>query len=550
MPLAGFSPTRKEDAEEYVRMGWWTDTTLGDLLDAAADRFPGKEALVDNRSRLTYSQLRDRTNRLALGLGALGIGRNDCVLLQLPNWAEFACSFFALQKLGATAVLLLVRHRQVEINYFCGLTGAKAWILPERHRNTDFVPVIEDVVRDNPSLKFVVTARSGIDSPFVRLDALADHELRVADVAALARSRPAAHEVAFVIPTGGSTGLPKGVPRTHHDAVCEARYKAVARGQNSDDTCMIAVPLEHNLGLAAFNGTVCQMGTTVLIDSTRAEDLCSTIQRERVTCAPLVPTLLARLATFDGLRNYDLTTLKALYVGGAKTPADVITAVHHRLGRVYVGAFGMSEGPGCTTRLDDDDDAILNTIGRPCCPFDQFKIIGPDGRDLPGGAEGELLAKGPCVFSGYLSNPAENKRAFTPDGFFRTGDLARIDDAGRISITGRIKDIIIRGGENISPAEMESLLRTHPNVADVAVVGMPDPDLGERACAYIRPRGTARPTLEDIVSFLKSRGASVLQLPERIEFIRQIPLTRVGKADKRALQEDIRKRLERAGHAR
>ncbi len=545
MPLDGFPITAKEDAERYLRSGWWTNTTFGDLLDDAADRYPDKEALVDGRSRLTYAQLRDTANRLALSLTGLGLGAGDCVLLQLPNWSEFAWSFFALAKIGATAVLLLPRHRQVEINYFCALTGAKAWILPERHRNADYSPIIDDVVKANHSLKHVVLARSKAGSHFLSLEQLASHPYPAARIASLAKLRPTASEVAFVIPTGGSTGLPKAVPRTHNDAVCEARSKAAAREQNSRDTCLISVPLEHNLGLAAFNGVISQMGRTVLLDSTRAEDLCATIQREKVTCAPLVPTLLSRLASFDGLTNYDLSSLKAFYVGGAKTPADVITTINNRLGRVYIGAFGMSEGAGCTTRLDDPEDVILNSIGRPCCPFDTFKVVGPDGRDLPGNAEGELLTKGPCLFSGYLSNPAENKRAFTADGFFRTGDLARIDESGCIRITGRIKDIIIRGGENISPAEMESLIRTHPDVADVAVVGMPDPDLGEVACAYVTPRGSAKPTLGDIVSFLRTRGASVLQLPERLELIRRIPLTRVGKADKKALQADVRKRLGR-----
>jgi 2,3-dihydroxybenzoate-AMP ligase len=547
MPLDGFPQRDERDVERYVRSGCWTDTTLGDLLDHAADRCPEKEALVDNRSRVTYAQFRDRANRLALGLRGLGIGRGDCVLLQMPDWSEFAYSFFALHKIGAVAVLLLTRHRQVEINYFCALTRAKAWILPERHRNTDYAPIVSDVMRENPSLEHIVAARSTADSRFVSLEALVAREYRDAEIAGLSDSRPKATDVAFVIPTGGTTGLPKAVPRTHNDAVCEATYKATAREQNGDDTCMISVPLEHNLGLAAFNGTIALMGRTVLLDSTRAEDLCATIQRERVTCAPLVPTLLSRLAGFDGLQRYDLTSLKAFYVGGAKTPADVIKTIHRRLGKVYIGAFGMSEGPGCTTRLDDTEDTVLNSIGRPCCPFDTFKVAGADGRDLPRNAEGELLAKGPCVFSGYLSNPAENKRAFTRDGFFRTGDLARIDDLGYIRITGRIKDIIIRGGENISPTEMESLIRAHPDVADVAVVGIPDPDLGEIACACIQPKGGAKPGLEDIVPFLKDRGASVLQLPERIELIRQIPRTPIGKADKKALQADIAKRSGQPG---
>ncbi len=550
MTLEGFIGAKKEDAQRYLREGSWGTKTLADLLASAAQECPGKEALVDGRSRLSFSELNDRADRLAHGLVGLGIGRGDAVLLQLPNWSEFVVAFFALSRIGAPAVLLLPRHRQIEINYFCGLTKAKAWIVPEKHRTTQYLPVIEDVLRSNPHLKHVITVRSTEGSRFQRIENLTDGDKQVRAYSHTPLPRPGASDVAFVIATGGTTGLPKAVPRTHNDALCEATYKAKARKQDNSDVCMISVPLEHNLGLAAMNGIVSVKGKTVLVDSTRAEDLCATIQREKVTCAPLVPTLLDRLVDYEGLQKYDLSSLKALYVGGAKTPVDVIRSVRRRLGNVYMGAFGMSEGPSCSTSLEDNEDVVLNSIGKPCCPFDNFRVVGPDGRSLPSETEGELQAKGPGMFAGYLGNPAETSRAFTKDGYFRTGDLAKIDSFGNVWITGRIKDIIIRGGEKISPAEIEAMLRQHPDVADVAVVAMPDPEMGEKACAYVQPRGKAELGLEDVVAFLKAHGASVLQLPERLEIIRRIPLTKVAKADKKALEEDIKKRLAREQRAR
>jgi 2,3-dihydroxybenzoate-AMP ligase len=542
MPLEGFVGATPKDAQDYLNSGAWLNITLWDILEQAAKSFPDKEALVDNGDRLTYSQVKEKASRLATALSQLGIVRGDAVLLQLPNWSEFVYSFFALHKIGGVAVLLLPRHRQVEISHFCSLTKAKAWILPDQYRNADFSSVIDDVMSSNGSLKHVVTVRSRSRGRYP------DFESLIEDTAAgrpeKEQERPDPADVAFIIPTGGTTGLPKAVPRTHNDAICEARFKAKAREQSGSDICMIPVPLEHNLGLAALTGTIYQGGKLVLLDSTRLEDICGTIQREKVTRAPLVPTLLSRLVEFDGLEKYDLSTLKAFYVGGARTPADVIRSVHRRIGNVYLSAFGMSEGTGCTGRLDDTEDVMFNSIGKPCCPYDVFKVIDADGVELPRNSEGELLVKGPGMFKGYMNNPTENKRAFTSDGFFRTGDIARIDNDGNIRITGRIKDVIIRGGENISPVEIETLLRAHPDVADVAVVGMPDKDLGERACAYIEPRGGARPTLKDIVAFLKDHGASVLQLPERIEIVEEMPLTKVGKTDKKALQEDIRRKLD------
>lgn len=544
MLLEGFIPYKKEDTEKYTKFRWWLGITFGDLLDKATDLYPDKEALVDDRSRLTYSQLREKANRLAIGLMKLGIESGDPVLLQLPNWAEYAYSYFALHKIGAIAVLLLPRHTQLEINHLCSLVKAKAWIVPEKYRKVDYLPIIDEVLRTNPELKHVITVRSEDSQRFIRLEKLIEEaELSKENLRQLAARRPEPTEVAYILPTGGTTGLPKAAPRTHNDAICEAEYKSRARENTSNDVCLITIPLEHNLGLAALNGAIFNYGKLVLLDSTRIEDFCATVQREKVTCGPIVPTQAIRLVNFEGLKNYDLSSLKKLYSGGEKTSPEVIKGIFDKLGCTCIIAFGMAEGPQCSTRLNDDLDTVLNTAGRPSCPYEEYKVIDHNERELPRNTEGELVAKGPGIFTGYLKNPGENKKAFTQNGFFRTGDLAIIDDRGYVRITGRIKDIIIRGGENISPIEIENLVSQHPDVEDVAVVGMPDKELGERACAYIKPRAGAKPTLEGIVSFLKSKGASVIQLPERVELIDNIPLTKIGKADKKALREDLKKRL-------
>jgi non-ribosomal peptide synthetase component E (peptide arylation enzyme) len=196
------------------------------------------------------------------------------------------------------------------------------------------------------------------------------------------------------------------------------------------------------------------------------------------------------------------------------------------------------------TRLDDELEVIFNTVGAKCCPYEIYKIVDTKGTELPPNCEGELVSKGPGIFTGYLGGGEENRNLFTPDGFLRTGDVARIDDAGNLTITGRIKDIILRGGENISAVEIENLVSTHEQVEVVAVIGMPDEELGERICAYVQPRSDAGElTFDDIITFLRQKGASVLQLPERIEFVDSIPLTKVGKVDKKALREDIKKRM-------
>ncbi|MBN2238430.1 MAG: AMP-binding protein [Dehalococcoidales bacterium] len=537
MMLTGFIGPRIEDEERYIANGWWLNITFGDVLDKAAENIPDKEALIENELRLTYGQLRDIVDRLAAGLSELGIGRGDCVLLQLPNWAEYLFSFYALQRIGAIAVLLLPRHSHREINHFSRLTQAKAWIVPEKYHNTDYLPVIEQALEANPSLRQVITVRGKENSPYLSFETLLS-----GSTSTFSGTGPEPSDVAFIMPTGGTTGLPKAVPRTHNSAICDARYRTEARAQGDCDTCLLSIPLEHNLGLAAMNGTVFTGGKLVFLDSTRPEDFYKTVQKEKITCAPLVPTLLSRLVRFTGYKDYNLVSLKALYVGGAKTPADVIQSLHRKLGNIYICAFGMSEGTGCTTRLDDTEDVIISSVGRPCCPHDDYRVLDEQGNELPVNTEGELVVKGPSIFFGYLDNPEENERAFTKDGYFITGDRAVIDDDGCFRITGRSKDLIIRGGENISPADIEAMVRTHPDVEDVAVIGVPDEEFGEKACAYLKTRGGLTPSLADITGFLKEQGASVLQLPEVIEFIDKIPLTNIGKPDKKALREDYAKR--------
>ena len=281
----------------------------------------------------------------------------------------------------------------------------------------------------------------------------------------------------------------------------------------------------------------------VLTDSTEAGDICKVIERERVTAWPTVPALVQRVVDLPDLGAYDLSSLKKVYAGGAPSTPELVKAVYARLGCKFVNAFGSAEGLGAMTRLDADLETICTTVGRKDCPYSIYKVLDQYGREVPARGEGELVAKGPNIFTGYFKSAEDNKKTFTEDGFFKTGDLATIDESGIITITGRIKETILRGGETISAIGIERLICSHPAVADVAVIGMPDKALGERICAYIRLKEGTGLSFAGLIAHMKSVGASVLQLPERVEFIDAIPLTKVGKADKLALKEDIKKKL-------
>jgi len=545
MPLEGFTPYKKEDADKYTKFRWWPGITFGDMLDKAADVYPGKEALVGSTSRYTYSQLREKANRLAISLMELGIKKQDRVLLQLPNWNEFIYSYFAVQKIGAIVVLLLARHAQIEIDHICRLTGATAWIVAEKHHKIDYLPIIDNVTKANPGLKHVILVRSKDNKQFLSLEKLIEKaDLSESNLQKLAERRPDPDEVEHMGSTGGTTGLPKVGTRTHNCHICRTEYTARAWELTSNDISLIVAPAAHDLTFCnILCSTLFMFGKLIMLDSTDPEDILRTIEKEKVTAIAWVPTLALRLVNFERLQDYDVSSLQKMLCGGQAATAELVKDVNEKLGCKYVNSYGGTEGQQVMTRLDCDQTTVHTNVGRPTCPYTKYKIIDADENELPLNTPGELVCKGPDLFTGYFNAPEENKDAFTSDGFFKTGDKAKVDNDGNITITGRIKDIIKRGGENISPVEIEELIITHPDVAQVSVIGMPDPVLSERICAYVQPKPGTRVSFEDIISFLKSKGASVLQLPERIEFMDSLPLTKANKVDKKPLREDIKKKL-------
>jgi 2,3-dihydroxybenzoate-AMP ligase/mycobactin salicyl-AMP ligase len=545
MAFKGFTPYDPEAGARYEKRRWWLGMTLGDIFDRACDLYPEKEALVGEGSRYTWVQLRALVDALACNLLQEGFEQGDTVLLQTPNWPEFVISYFALQKAGLVMVLLTVNHTAREIVHLADLTRPKGWILPGRYRKIDFLPIIKQVQEKNPALEKVIILGEDVPEGFLVFDRLLETGADPGEVQSyLEEARPDPGDVCQILPSGGTTGLPKGAPRTHNDYICNLEYTAKAWDLNATDTVLVATTVGHNLALVAcITPAVFQGARMVLLDSTYPRDFCRAVQEEGVTCTGLVPTLISRIVNYEDLDEHDLSSLQRIYVGAANSSPELVRQVEEKTGARYINAFGMVEGPLAQSRPYHPPEVRGETIGRPCCPYDEFVTIDDQGGINPRGVEGELAARGPGIFTGYLSNLNANQEAFTRDGYFRTGDLAVIDDRGFIRITGRIKDIIIRGGENIASRDVEDVISSHPGVEYVAAVGMPDAELGEQVCAFVKRVEGSDISDQDIRDHLKKMEASKILFPARYEFVEKIPLTAAGKADKKILKKAIEEKL-------
>jgi 2,3-dihydroxybenzoate-AMP ligase/mycobactin salicyl-AMP ligase len=553
--LEGAVPFPQKFVNLYHEKRWWLGIPLGEMLNRSCDVYHYKEALVAEGMRLTYRELEEWTDRAAIAFLELGIKKLDRVLLQIPNWGEFIFAYYGLHKIGAIPVMCIPRFSQREVEHFCEMTGATAWIVPLKFEKIDYKPIIEAIRSRSSSLKHILV----IDSSDRRGESLPEGALSFSSLLSkvnlnkypkdyLQSFKPDPDEICHLMPTGGTTGLPKLVPRTHNDWLCNIEFRARAWQRGPHDITLIATPVTHNMAIeVSMNPSFLTGGKVVMIPSTRPREILETIQKEKVTTTILAVAQVQQIVDLPELDRYNISSLQVIAAGGSHMPPEVIRKVYNKLKCKFYNVYGSSEGPCTQTRFEDPDEVIFHTVGWPICPYDEFKVIDPNGNPLPPGKEGELVVRGPCIFRGYYKAEAENKEAFTSDGFYRTGDIAKFDSDGRLIITGRKKDIIIRGGENISAKEVEELIGGYFKVEQVAAVGMPDSILGERVCAFIKPKKDEKVTFEEILSYLKEKKISVLYLPERIEIVEEMPLTNVGKFDKMRLKENIKEKLRKEG---
>jgi len=545
--LDGCTPWPEEFVRRYLHQGFWEATTLADLLDQAARAFPERIFVSDGGKKLTYSEVSRLANHLAFHLLDRGFQPRDIVLLQLPNIWEFVVVFFALQKIGVIPVMCLPPHRHTELTSFAHLTRARGYFFPPRFRNFDYVAMAREIQKAAPSIEYLVAAGDGNEPGISYLDSWLREPPAADPAPKLAPYRPDPFDVAFLHLSGGTTGLPKLIPRTHADYICNAKACARALNWTRDTVYLIAIPAAHNFSLGApgMVAVVTVGGSVAFCPSTGPETIFETIQKQKATFLPVSPALLIMLLNSPRRENYDLRSLRMVCAGGQKMLPELVDRTRAAWPFATPGhAFGMAEGLTNLTRPDDPLEVIRETQGRPVSPADEIRIVDAAGNQVPAGAVGELLTRGPYTIRGYYRAEEHNRTAFTADGFYRTGDLVRLHPSGNLVVEGRSKDLINRGGEKISAEEVENLLLGHDSVHMAAVVAMPDPIMGERGCAFVIPKPGRTLTLEELTAFLVEKKIAKFKLPERLELVAAFPLTGVGKVSKRTLREQIAARLE------
>lgn len=527
--LDGCTPWPEALGTSYREAGYWTGHEASSLL---SQRWPEREAIVFGTQRWTYGELEQATARLAAGMVALGLQRHDRVVVQLPNVPEFVLVCFALFRIGALPVFALPAHRASEITHLCSMSRAVAYVAPRALGRFDFAAMAEQVRASVPSLRRALLVGGTVERGAI-IDA--DSGLRV-DAEPAPSSPVNPEDVALFLLSGGTTGLPKLIPRTHDDYVYNVRASAEVCGITGDDTYLAVLPVGHNfaLGCPGVLGLLNLGGRVVMAESGSPDEAFALIEQERVTVTAVVPPLAMLWLDAVAQSKHDLSSLRLLQVGGAKFNVEPAKRVRSSLGCTLQQVFGMAEGLLNFTRLDDSDELIVSTQGRPLSPADELRIVDEHGVETPPGEVGHLLTRGPYTLRGYYRAAEHNATAFTADGFFLTGDLVRQLPSGHLIVEGRIKDQINRGGDKISAAEVEGHLLAHPNVQDVALVPIPDAILGERTCAVVVPRGDA-PKLSALNAFLRARGLAAYKLPDKIEIVATFPRTSVGKVSKRAL---------------
>ncbi|MBF5005397.1 cyclohexanecarboxylate-CoA ligase [Diaphorobacter caeni] len=522
----------------------WHERTINDALDACATAHADKLALTalrvetGERTQFSYRELARMADRIAVGLHRLGVRKGDVVAGQLPNWWQFTLIHLACSRIGAVMNPLMHIFRERELSFMLAHGAAKVFIVPRQFRGHDFESMANGLKAQLPLLRHIVVVDGQGENSFDALLAAPPWEREPDAPAILTGSRPAPDDVTQLIYTSGTTGEPKGVQHTANTLISNIIPYADRLHLGADDMVLMASPMAHQTGfMYGLMMPILLQASAVLQDIWDAPKAIALIREQGVTFTMASTPFLSDLSKAVVADGGGIPSLRTFLSAGAPLPGALVEQARSALGAKIISAWGMTENGAVTTTLpEDDDQRAVQTDGRPL-PGVEIRIVDIDDTCLPAGQEGKLMLRSCSNFGGYLKRPHLN--ATDADDWFDTGDLARMDAEGYIRITGRSKDVIIRGGENIPVVEIESLLYRHPDIQHAAIVAYADARLGERACAVVVPREGATLNLEDLRIFLQNERVALQYIPERLHIVTQMPATPSGKIQKFKLREWI-----------
>lgn len=544
----GFVPWPDDLATSYIRDGVWGQVSIGDLLVNQAEATPTREAIVDGQTRLSFGDLLKRSDSCARALLDLGLAPGDRIVMQLPNCWEFAVLFVGCMRSGIVPVMALPAHRGSEIRYLADHCDARALAVPEILNGFDHLAMAHSITDASKTLDYILVSGDVAPSEleFGATCSLRDMALN-GPVSSQVLPSPAATDIALFLLSGGTTGLPKLISRTHNDYVYNAAASAEVSAMDDSTVYLVSLPASHNFPLACpgILGTWLVGGSVVMLPSPKPGPALATIEAEAVTHTSVVPAVAgAWIQTIQAEEApTDLSTLRVFQVGGSRMPEELARLVAPVLGATLQQVFGMAEGLLNYTDLDADLDLICTTQGRPLSSADEVRILDEDDNDVEAGELGALVTRGPYTPRGYYRADGHNQTAFTHDGWLRTGDVCRQLDDGSLIVEGRDKDMINRGGEKVSAEEVENLMYQLDGVRHVAAVAMPDSVLGERVCVFVVLGAGVAIDLDAVRGSMHDAEVAKYKWPERIELVDELPLTKVGKIDKKALRAVIADRL-------
>lgn len=548
-------PTRFTEAmfHEYISKGMWTDETTAKIWERNAAQFPKKEAFVDRGRRLTWPQLESMSDRLAFNLTDLGLKRDTFIYLLLPNWVEAYIFRSAAEKAGVLVGTSLMTVGKADIEFILKTFDASAIVIPLEFKNTRYVDLIRDMRPGLPKLKHIFVPGAKVPPGALSLEKLMMEPANAQYSAGYFQETCyGPTDVSVIGFTSGTTGTPKGAEHIIASRIAMAKgYGEGPKIRESDVVLNIISPVAGLSSAFCYNGTASLAGATVVLsDIWSPQRTFELIESENATILLAVPAQLVQILRHPERANHNLGSLRCIVTSTAPLSRALARDLEESFGIPVINLYGQIDGGFISCpNIDDPQEVRQNTVGRPH-KYTVFRIIDDDGNDVPPGSEGELLYNGPSCTGGYFKNMEETLKAWGtlgPEGMRRSGDLVRMDEGGRLILLGRKDDMIIRGGANIYPTELESLLITHPKIEAVAIVPMPDPTMGETVCAYVKLLPGENLTFQEMISFLRSKNIATYKLPERLEARKSLPLRGTQKIAKASLKKEIIELLKKEG---